>query len=90
MTTDDFIFNCKAAIRLTLEEKQPLDLSVVWLAKALQNRKALFANVEEKGDNRYWEVTYNGDKDEYYVDTYDKIDNTCVSNEKMKDWLYGV
>lgn len=86
MTTKEFIFNCEMAIFLAVKKKhlaEPQDLSVVWLGKNLQSCKATFANAVEKEDNRYWEVTYNRDKDEYYVDTYNKIDNTCVSGEDI-------
>jgi len=50
------------------------DLYVVWLTKALQNNKALLAtNIE--GDGLYFEVTYNGDKQEMYLDVYKKKEN---------------
>ncbi|ETA73515.1 DUF6275 family protein [Ligilactobacillus equi] len=92
MTTDEFIFNCKSAIFLSVKKTylaEPQDLSLVWLSKDLQNRKATFANTVEKEDDRYWEVTYNGDKDEYYVDTYIKFSNTCVSGEQV-DFLMKI
>jgi hypothetical protein len=33
------------------------------------------------GDGLYFEVTYNGDRLEAYVDTYIKIQNTVVSDD---------
>lgn len=58
-------------IELTLD-----DIYVVWFCKTLQNWKALVStNVP---DNMYYEITYNGDKKETYVDVYRKWDNVRV------------
>ena len=51
------------------------EMYVVWMVKVLQNNKALIGAVSTCN---YYEVTYNGDKDEIYVDEYDKISNTCL------------
>lgn len=51
------------------------EMFVVWMVKVLQNNKALIGAVSTCN---YYEVTYNGDKDEIYVDEYDKISNTCL------------
>lgn len=49
------------------------DVYVVWFCKTLQNWKALVStNVL---DGVYYEITYNGDKDETYVDVYKKWEN---------------
>ena len=32
-------------------------------------------------DGLYYECTYNGDKNELYVDVYTKIENVCISKE---------
>lgn len=50
------------------------DVYVVWFSKTLKNWKALVST--EKVDGLYYEVTYNGDKKETYVDVYAKISNT--------------
>lgn len=47
----------------------------VWFTKTLQNAKAILAS--ELYDGLY-EVTYNGDKDEYYVVSYKEEVNTKV------------
>ena len=52
------------------------EVYIVWFAKALQNWKALVATTME--DHRYYEVTYNGDKKETYLDAYIKIDNVVI------------
>lgn len=59
---------------------------VVWLSKTLQNNKALLS--APVSDGRYFEVTYNGDKEEFYVDTYVKENNTVVSKQIANNiWL---
>ena len=47
---------------------------VVWISKVLQNNKALLSTTVD-GDTRYYEITYNGDADEFYFDAYDKLIN---------------
>lgn len=52
------------------------DIYVVWFCKTLQNWKALLStNVE---DGMYYELTYNGDKNELYLDAYKKWENICI------------
>ena len=48
----------------------------VWLSKTLQNNKALFSTTLP--DGMYYELTYNGDKDEIYLDAYKKIENRAI------------
>ena len=52
------------------------DVYVVWQVKVLQNNKALLST--RLSDGMYYECTYNGDKDEMYVDCYKKRENFCV------------
>ncbi|EHL2459276.1 hypothetical protein KDF76_002267 [Enterococcus faecalis] len=49
------------------------DIYVVWLAKTLQNNKALLST--NLFDGMYYEVTFNGDKNELYFDAYKKWRN---------------
>lgn len=49
------------------------DVYVVWSCKTLQNNKALLST--NVSDGMYYEITYNGDKDETYVDVYKKWEN---------------
>lgn len=59
------------------DEMLPLDpdkdIYVVWFSKTLQNWKALLSTTLP--DGMYYEVTYNGDKGECYLDAYKKFDN---------------
>lgn len=48
---------------------------VVWLCKTLQNNKALLSTTVS--DGMYYEITYNGDKNEVYFDAYKKWENRC-------------
>ena len=52
------------------------DVYIVWLCKILQNSKALAST--SLFDGRYYELTYNGDKGELYVDVYKKDKNYTV------------
>lgn len=52
------------------------DVFVVWLCKVLQNSKALASTTLP--DGMYYELTYNGDKGEIYVDAYRKWENFTV------------
>ena len=56
------------------------DVFVVWLCKTLQNNKALLSITV--WDGMYYEVTYNGDKKEMYLDAYKKWDNKCIKVDK--------
>lgn len=49
------------------------DVYIVWQCKALQNWKFLLSSTI--ADGRYYELTYNGDKNESYLDVYIKEDN---------------
>ena len=48
------------------------NLYIVWFAKTLKNWKSLVGTTLV--DGRYYEVTYNGDKDEIYLDDYRKVE----------------
>ena len=54
----------------------PDDVFVVWYCKTLQNNKALLST--RVPDGMYYEVTYNGDKHEMYLDAYKKWKNMCI------------
>ena len=54
----------------------PFDVFVVWSCKTLQNHKALLSTT--LWDGMYYEITYNGDKKEAYLDAYKKFENRVV------------
>ena len=49
------------------------DVFVVWYCKTLQNAKVLLSTTVS--DGMYYELTYNGDKKELYLDAYKKWEN---------------
>lgn len=52
------------------------DVFIVWMCKTLQNSKALAGTT--LFDGMYYELTYNGDKNELYLDAYKKWENRCI------------
>lgn len=57
------------------DPKPDYKLFVVWKAKILQNWKFLISST--LFDGMYYEVTFNGDKKEWYLDAYKKFENRC-------------
>lgn len=57
-------------------EMLPEDVYIVWSCKTLQNNKALSAT--PRLDGMYYEITYNGDKNEIYFDAYKKFENRKI------------
>lgn len=87
MSNDWFINKCKLEVLKYAEEH--LDKSddipsfsvfVVWSCKTLQNYKALLSTT--LFDGMYYELTYNGDKKELYLDAYKKFENKCIKVEE--------
>lgn len=52
---------------------------IVWSCKTLQNNKALASTT--LSDGMYYEITYNGDKNEIYLDAYKKFENQKIELE---------
>lgn len=61
-------------VKLTVD-----DVYIVWLSKTLQNSKALASTT--LSDGMYYELTYNGDKCELYLDAYKKFENRAIKVE---------
>ena len=55
------------------------DVFIVWFSKTLQNFKALVSTTVS--DGMYYELTYNGDKKELYLDAYKKWENRAIKFE---------
>ncbi|MFC6315169.1 MULTISPECIES: DUF6275 family protein [Lapidilactobacillus] len=60
----------------------PDNVYIVWSSKTLQNSKALLSTTLL--DGMYYELTFNGDKDEFYLDAYKKFDNKAIKNWEEK------
>ena len=80
MSDKKFIEECKTIIRNYVlehldksDETPEFEVFVVWQCKTLQNNKALLSTT--LFDGMYYEATYNGDKQELYLDAYKKFEN---------------
>lgn len=85
MTNQQFIELCKKTVceytnaHLDKTDNKEItvdDVFIVWLCKTLQNAKALVSTTVH--DGMYYELTYNGDKNEVYLDAYKKWENRCI------------
>lgn len=86
MTSIDFQNRCKeyvtiyTNIQLNNEKDNKTisndDVYIVWYCKTLQNHEALLTT--SLRDGVYYEITYNGDKNELYVDVYKKFENINI------------
>lgn len=52
------------------------DVYIVWKCKTLQNWKYLISTTLY--DSMYYELTYNGDLNEWYLDAYRKFENKVI------------
>ena len=85
MNEKDFVSLCKKTVAQYANEhldkadgKQITegDVFIVWMCKTLQNSKALVSTT--LFDGMYYELTFNGNKGELYVDAYKKWQNFMV------------
>ena len=88
MNDKEFIEICKEKVRdyanEHLDKTDNVQITidnvfVVWQCKTLQNNKALLSTTLY--DGMYYELTYNGDKKELYLDAYKKFENKCFNLE---------
>lgn len=86
MTDVAFVDFCKETIRDYVNkhidktdraEISTDDVFIVWQVKALQNWKALASTT--LFDGMYYEITYNGDKGDAYIDCYKKWENFVIT-----------
>lgn len=61
------------------DETPSFEVYTVWKAKALQNWKYLISSTLL--DGMYYELTFNGDKNEWYLDAYKKFENRVIKHE---------
>lgn len=85
MNEKEFTKLCKAIVaeyandHLDKSDNQKItenDVYIVWMCKTLQNNKALVSTTLL--DGMYYEITWNGDKREIYLDAYKKFENRCI------------
>lgn len=66
LESEDFIDGVRQKISEDCGEGNAI-IATVWLCKTIQNWKGMFYCF---GNKKYYEATYNGDKDELYLDCY--------------------
>lgn len=62
-----------------IDGQPTFELYIVWKAKILQHWKFLISST--LNDGMYYELTYNGDKREWYLDAYKKVENRRITDE---------
>ncbi len=89
MSNDNFLKLCKKIVKEYANEHLDKtdnvqiaedNIFVVWSCKTLQNNKALVSTT--LCDGMYYELTYNGDKKEVYLDAYKKFENKAIKVEE--------
>ena len=88
MGSSEFLALCRTKLREYVNEYLDktdtvgnVDIYVVWSCKTLQHNKALLSTTLP--DGMYYEFTYNGDKDELYLDAYMKFENRCIKVKEV-------
>ena len=85
MNEKDFVTLCKKAVaeyaneHLDKSDHKQIneeDVFIVWMCKTLQNSKALVSTT--LFDGMYYELTYNGNVKELYLDAYKKWENKRI------------
>lgn len=91
MNNDEFLKLCKKIVKDYVNEHLDKtdnvqiaedNIFVVWSCKTLQNNKALVSTT--LCDGMYYELTYNGDKKEVYLDAYKKFENKAIKVEESE------
>ena len=59
------------------DEIPQFEVYIVWKCKILQNWKYLCASTLP--DGMYYELTFDGDKNRWYLDAYKKFENRCIT-----------
>lgn len=90
MGNEQFLKACKKIlVKYINEHLDPTDgvkidetnIYPVWLAKVLQNNKGLFSTYSP--DGMYYEITFNGNDGEFYLDAYKKFQNMAIKESDI-------
>ncbi len=60
------------------EDKPDFKVYIVWKCKVIQNWKYLISSTLH--DGMYYELTYHGDKKEWYLDAYKKFQKVVIKD----------
>lgn len=63
------------------DETPQFEIYIVWKCKILKNWKYLISTT--LSDGMYYELTFNGDKYEWYLDAYKRFENKVVKEEEV-------
>ena len=63
------------------DETPNFEVYTVWKVKVLQNWKWLLST--SLPDGMYYELTLNGDKEEFYLDAYKKFENRTIPSKEF-------
>ncbi len=63
------------------DEKPVFEVYIVWKCKTLANWKYLISST--LCDGMYYEMTYNGSRQEWYLDAYKKFENRVIKIDKQ-------
>jgi len=63
------------------DEIPEFEVFTVWKCKILQNWKYLVSTTLP--DGMYYEMTYDGNMNRWYLDAYKKFDNQCITVGKL-------
>ena len=76
---DSFDEEAVSIVRNYMSERYHIKTSfrtfIVWKCKTIQNRKYIIGTDYA---NDFFELTFNGDKNEYYLDVYNKVDKKII------------
>jgi hypothetical protein len=65
------------------DSKPDFEVYTVWKCKILQNWKYLVSTTLP--DGMYYEMTYDGNNNRWYLDAYKKFDNKCLTVGNLYD-----
>lgn len=68
------------------DETPEFEVFTVWKCKTLQNFKYLLSSTLH--DGMYYELTFNGDKQEWYLDAYKKFENQCIPMSEINTEIF--
>lgn len=82
----DFDLRAKAIVTAYIKEQDGVpdfEVLTVWKCKTLQNWKYLL--ISTLFDGMYYELIYNGDKHEWYLDAYKKFENRVIPEMGLEE-----